>query len=327
MKTQIPTPIIVSPIFPGKWPRKTAQLLVSAMSLVVFLFLDFLDIVLCVIYRFVDQFMEGNTTPSCYCHRNREEERRRTNYDREGEVSETLHGIGRRNVFREMGFPRKWNALKENGGGDGMLRRRRNRWSDCGCESCVSWMSSNGDYMGRLLHVVVKESSTATFGDDCRGDKPMENVIFLHGFISSSSFWTETVFPNFSEPTKHNYRFFTVDLLGFGRSPKPRDCLYTLRDHLEMIEKSVIHPFQLGSFHLVAHSMGCVIALALAAKYSKSVKSITLIAPVSAQTCLIENQDLVYLFCAHLSILYWIFLGVIFVNFSPTFLLLKMMLA
>ncbi|KAL7225699.1 hypothetical protein ACSBR1_020954 [Camellia fascicularis] len=279
MKTQIPTPIIVSPIFPGKWPRKTAQLLVSAMSLVVFLFLDFLDIVLCVIYRFVDQFMEGNTTPSCYCHRNREEERRRTNYDREGEVSETLHGIGRRNVFREMGFPRKWNALKENGGGDGMLRRRRNRWSDCGCESCVSWMSSNGDYMGRLLHVVVKESSTATFGDDCRGDKPMENVIFLHGFISSSSFWTETVFPNFSEPTKHNYRFFTVDLLGFGRSPKPRDCLYTLRDHLEMIEKSVIHPFQLGSFHLVAHSMGCVIALALAAKYSKSVKSITLIAP------------------------------------------------
>ncbi|GMP98180.1 hypothetical protein CsSME_00046157 [Camellia sinensis var. sinensis] len=130
-----------------------------------------------------------------------------------------------------------------------------------------------------VTYVVGIVCLTATFGDDCRGDKPMENVIFLHGFISSSAFWTETVFPNLSGPTKRNYRFFTVDLLGFGRSPKPRDCLYTLRDHLEMIEKSVIHPFQLGSFHLVAHSMGCVIALALAAKYSKSVKSITLIAP------------------------------------------------
>lgn len=45
-----------------------------------------------------------------------------------------------------------------------------------------------------------------------------------------------------------------------------------------MIEKSVIHPFELNSFHLVAHSMGCVVALALAAKYPNSLKSITLIA-------------------------------------------------
>jgi pimeloyl-ACP methyl ester carboxylesterase len=116
--------------------------------------------------------------------------------------------------------------------------------------------------------------------EDCRGE-PAENVIFLHGFLSSSSFWTETVFPNLSETINHNYRLFAVDLLGFGRSPKPRDCSYTLNNHVETIEKSVISPFQLDSFHLVAHSMGCIIALALAAKYSNSVKSITLVAPVS----------------------------------------------
>ena len=114
-------------------------------------------------------------------------------------------------------------------------------------------------------------------------EREAENVIFLHGFLSSSSFWTETVFPNLSESAKQNCRLFSVDLLGFGRSPKPRDCLYTLKDHLEMIEYSVIGPYQLNSFHLVAHSMGCIIALALAAKHSKSVKSITLIAPVSAR--------------------------------------------
>lgn len=121
---------------------------------------------------------------------------------------------------------------------------------------------------------------------DCK-EKEAENVIFLHGFLASSSFWTETVFPNVSESVKQNYRLFAVDLLGFGRSPKPGDCLYTLRDHLEMIEKSVISLYHLDSFHLVAHSMGCVIALALAAKYLKSVKSIILIAPVSARGVLI----------------------------------------
>lgn len=126
--------------------------------------------------------------------------------------------------------------------------------------------------------------------EDLHG-KAAENVVFLHGFMASSSFWTQTVFPNLSEDSSQKYRLFAVDLLGFGKSPKPRDCLYTMRDHIEMIEKTVIFPFDLKSFHLVAHSMGCVMALALAAKYSKSVKSITLIAPVSAQ-----NSQLVDIF-------------------------------
>ena len=77
-------------------------------------------------------------------------------------------------------------------------------------------------------------------------------------------------------------RLFALDILGFGRSPKPRDCFYTLEDHLGMIEKSIINSFELKSFHLVAHSMGCILALALASKYSNSVKSITLVAPVSS---------------------------------------------
>ena len=61
-----------------------------------------------------------------------------------------------------------------------------------------------------------------------------------------------------------------------------------MKDHLEKIEESVIHQFGLNSFHLVAHSMGCLIALALAAKYSKSVKTITLVAPVSDGFFLIQ---------------------------------------
>ncbi|KAA8519033.1 hypothetical protein F0562_016193 [Nyssa sinensis] len=217
--------------------------------------------------RFLDEFLEGNASP-CYCG-NREAKETTVNDDRESEVSETLYA--RKNVFREMcflGIARKWDDTKKIG--CGMVG---NRWSDCGCQTCVSW-TIDGD---QKLHAVVREPSTDTL-EDCRG-KATENVIFLHGFLSSSLYWTETVFPNLSDPTKQNYRLFAVDLLGFGRSPKPRDCLYTLKDHLDMIEKSVISPFQLNSFHLVAHSMGCIIALALAAKYLNSVKSITLIAP------------------------------------------------
>ena len=71
-----------------------------------------------------------------------------------------------------------------------------------------------------------------------------------------------------------------VDLLGFGRSPKPADSLYTLRELLEMIERSVIERYKVGAFHIVAHSLGSILALALAVKYPAAVRSITLVAPV-----------------------------------------------
>ncbi|XP_055819558.1 probable lysophospholipase BODYGUARD 3 [Solanum dulcamara] len=139
------------------------------------------------------------------------------------------------------------------------------RWSDCDCKTCNSWTASCKDSL--FVHV------------DGAKENVQENVIFIHGFISSSEFWTETLFPNFSKATKSRYRLFAVDLLGFGRSPKPNESLYTLREHLDMIEKSVLEPYKVKSFHIVAHSLGCILALALAVKHPGLVKSLTLLAP------------------------------------------------
>ncbi|XWS61522.1 hypothetical protein CRYUN_Cryun07bG0132400 [Craigia yunnanensis] len=139
------------------------------------------------------------------------------------------------------------------------------RWSDCDCEHCNSWTSSNKDTL------FVKAEGLK--------DKAREDVLFIHGFISSSAFWTETLFPNFSSTAKSTYRLLAVDLLGFGRSPKPTDSLYTLREHVDMIEKSVLEAYKVQSFHIVAHSLGCILALALAVKHPGSVKSLTLLAP------------------------------------------------
>ncbi|KAJ4972419.1 hypothetical protein NE237_005518 [Protea cynaroides] len=254
-------------VFAHKWSQEAVRSLTSAIGFIVFALLDLLDFILCIFYCFIDGLVEVNTS-SCYC-QDRGAQRANVNGDKEAEISETLYR--RKSIFRGLGFP-KLRVKREDSIKRGSLVV--NRWSDCNCESCVSWQL-NGD---EKLHVVVREPSPPDTNGNCKG-KPAENVIFLHGFLSSSSLWIETVFPNLSEPVKQRYRLFAVDLLGFGRSPKPRDCLYTLKDHLEMIEKSVIDQFQLNSFHLVAHSMGCIIALALAARYSKSLKSITLIAP------------------------------------------------
>ncbi|KAG8649890.1 hypothetical protein MANES_08G151711v8 [Manihot esculenta] len=190
-------------LFVGKWARKSASTIISATTYIVFLIFDFLDMIFCIIYGCLDELFEGKPS-HCYCG-DRGEIQGRVWDDGDNELSETLYG--RNNVFRQMrflGFGRNWeNRKKSFGGGSG-----KRIWSDCGCESCVSWMKDGG----QNLHVVVKEPSA-------------------------------------------------------------------IRDHLEMIEKSVINPFELKSFHIVAHSMGCIISLALAAKYSNCVKSITLVAP------------------------------------------------
>lgn len=247
-----------------KWLGIVKEILISSASAVAFLFLDLLDVLFCLLFKLIDEFLEGEGSGCCYCSiENYEEEEEKSDTDNEL-LSTTLYK--RRNLFRKM-----------RSGGNVSRRKMKEdvRWSDCSCENCVSWMSNVGAEL--KLHVVVKEPEQANL-QDFKGKKA-ENIVFLHGFLSSSTFWTETIFPNLSADANQSYRLLAVDLLGFGKSSKPNNCLYTLKDHVEMIESSVIQTFELNSFHVVAHSMGCVVALALAAKHSHSIRSVTLIAP------------------------------------------------
>ncbi|WOL00131.1 hypothetical protein Cni_G08844 [Canna indica] len=145
--------------------------------------------------------------------------------------------------------------------------RPRPSWSDCPCESCSP---TSGSPDALFVHAESPKDGKAAAEED---------VLFIHGFISSSAFWTETVFRHLSEGARAKFRLLAVDLLGFGKSPKPADSLYTLREHVDAIERSVLQRYDVKSFHLVAHSLGSLIALALAVKHPAAVKSITILAP------------------------------------------------
>nr|XP_009619776.1 probable lysophospholipase BODYGUARD 3 [Nicotiana tomentosiformis] len=289
----------------------TGRMMNEAISFIVFSFLDILDFLLCYTYKVIDFIVEAEWKP-CYCSSAKEamkssgtilvseqgeskivclstssgrnklqlEEISDTLYTRSSLVSEvsksTVNELKRlklENATVKKGTLRSTFTVNSTivemlqGKIGGQQYHPIPRWSDCDCKTCNSWSSSCKDTL--FVHVDgVKENV-------------QENVIFIHGFISSSAFWTETLFPNFTKAAKSKYRLFAVDLLGFGRSPKPNDSLYTLREHLDMIEKSVLEPYKVKSFHIVAHSLGCILALALAVKHPGLVKSLTLLAPVS----------------------------------------------
>ncbi|XP_059069012.1 probable lysophospholipase BODYGUARD 1 isoform X2 [Cryptomeria japonica] len=270
--------------------KSIGNALIGILNLIVFAFLDLLDFILCLVYRLVDYLVEKERTP-CYCYNG--------NKSKEG-LSETLYS--RKNFARDLvvvvvcfmkkhgktgvdSVPEKSNCKFKHLGG---------RWSDCACHRCLS-PDTEKLYVAVGGQDIRRKASTDQGGAarqrrrraylNCSSHSGSHScasgmdVIFIHGFLSSSSFWTQTVYPRFSEAVKSNYRLFSVDLLGFGKSPKPINCLYTVEEHIDMIERSVFHPYGVKSFHLVAHSMGCIIALALASKYPNALKSITLLSP------------------------------------------------
>lgn len=289
----------------------TGRLIIDVVSFVVFTFLDLLDMLLCFFYKTVDFIVESEWKP-CYCSSAKEvitssgkilvseqggskivclcssklqlEDISDTLYVRPSRLSEISESTANE-LKRTVGTARLRSPGERVRNGNVRSTVRINstivemlqgkmggqqlhpipRWSDCDCKKCTSWTSSSKE--------------TLFVQTDGAKDKATENVLFIHGFISSSAFWTETVFPNFTASTKSKYRLIAIDLLGFGRSPKPTDSLYTLREHVDMIERSVLEPYKVESFHIVAHSLGCILALALAVKYPGAVKSLTLLAP------------------------------------------------
>ncbi|KAK3030678.1 hypothetical protein RJ639_035882 [Escallonia herrerae] len=292
----------------------TGKVINDVVSFIVFSFLDVFDILLCYVYKLIDFLIEAEWKP-CYCSSAKEaitssgkilvseqgeskivrltssklqlEEISDTLYTRPSLVSDisksTVNELKRLKVESSTTMIQQSCEKIKKGtvrstytvnstivemlqGKIGAQRSRpAPRWSDCDCKTCNSWSSSAKETL--FVHAEGPK------------DNVQEDVLFIHGFISSSAFWTETLFPNFSKSTKLAYRLFAFDLLGFGRSPKPIDSLYTIKEHLDMIERSVLEPYKVKSFHIVAHSLGCILALALAVKHPGSVKSLTLLAP------------------------------------------------
>jgi len=83
-------------------------------------------------------------------------------------------------------------------------------------------------------------------------------MLLIHGFGASSFSWSKIV-----SPLAGHYTIITLDLKGFGRSKKPQDGRYSLRDQAEAVLK-VIGTLGLNGVTVVGHSMGGGVALLVA---------------------------------------------------------------
>jgi len=112
-----------------------------------------------------------------------------------------------------------------------------------------------------ILHIAADE-----------GSGPV--LVLLHGMESSSHYW-EPMVPELSE----RWRVITLDLLGYGNSPKPMNIAYSIDDHVKWLHKT-LRSMRIKEFAVVGHSLGSIVALAYAARYPKQVTAAYLFSPV-----------------------------------------------
>jgi pimeloyl-ACP methyl ester carboxylesterase len=88
-------------------------------------------------------------------------------------------------------------------------------------------------------------------------------IILLHGFGGNIYSWRHLI-----EPLSKDHELILIDLKGFGKSPKPHDKYYEVRDQAELIYKFIV-AHKLTNLTLIGHSLGGGVALLTALKLLK----------------------------------------------------------
>ncbi|MEU0478476.1 alpha/beta hydrolase [Streptosporangium sp. NPDC006013] len=120
----------------------------------------------------------------------------------------------------------------------------------------------------RITQNVLSAADEATGG---------ETVLFVHGNVSSSAFWRDTLLAL----AEAGHRPLAVDLRGFGDTePAPVDATRGLRDYSDDV-LALIDALGLDGVHLVGWSMGGGVVLQALRDRPAVVRSVTLVNPVS----------------------------------------------
>jgi len=105
------------------------------------------------------------------------------------------------------------------------------------------------------------------------GGKHKPAIILLHGIAATSKTWDSLI----KEIDLKKYRVISIDLLGFGKSPKPINCGYTIEDHIKYIRKTIKKLKVDKPYKIVGHSMGSIIAARYCRMYFKEIDKIYLL--------------------------------------------------
>lgn len=104
--------------------------------------------------------------------------------------------------------------------------------------------------------------------------RPKATYVFIHGIGNTLHAWDEVV-----EKMPDDVRLIGVDLLGFGKSPKPTWAVYNAKTQARSLGLTLLGLRMVHQPIIVGHSLGALVAVEVARRYPLLPKRLVLCSP------------------------------------------------
>lgn len=128
--------------------------------------------------------------------------------------------------------------------------------------------------LDKIIHKYLKVPYTLHVHSFNEPKNPIATVLLIHGIGTSWKSWQDV-----AAKLPRDVRVLAVDLLGFGKSPKPNWKPYNVKDQTDSIITTLLRRGLFGPVIIAGHSLGSLIAIEMARRYPLTVRSLVLVSP------------------------------------------------
>lgn len=142
-----------------------------------------------------------------------------------------------------------------------------------------------------IIHRWLRVPYTLNVRHNQRPTKPRATILFIHGIGNSGDAWLDVI-----ARLPDDIRIITIDLLGFGDSPRPKWAIYNAKTQARSLLATLFKLKVRGKIIVVGHSLGSLVAVEVARRYPLLVRSLILCSPPfyqfdEAKTLLPRSDD------------------------------------
>ena len=126
----------------------------------------------------------------------------------------------------------------------------------------------------RFIHSTLGVPYKLHIRDIRKVPRPRATVLFIHGIGSSGAEWQDVI-----RRLPGDVSIVTIDLLGFGSSPRPEWAKYDANEQAKAVIATLLGRRIATRLIVVGHSLGALVAVEVAKKYPLLVRSLVLCSP------------------------------------------------
>src|SRR5438094_99045 len=128
--------------------------------------------------------------------------------------------------------------------------------------------------MSAIIHRWLRLPYTLHVRYNKKPKKPHATVLFIHGLGNTGDAWKEVI-----DKLPDDIRVISIDLLGFGQSPRPNWAVYNAKTQARSVLATFLKLRLRTPVYVVGHSLGALVGIEVAKRYPLLVKGLVLCSP------------------------------------------------